>query len=84
MDVGMDDRTEPLYHYELVRWYAILVRYLLVWSIVSDFDTGFWSEIKLYGPWFLILVRNLVVRSVYGLLVCDFRTGAKWSFWKYT
>ena len=55
-----------------------MVRSYLVRFVVRDFGTKFWFDIIWFGTWYEILVRNSVVRFVFGLLVRDFRTGTKW------
>ena len=58
----MDDRTEPN-NCTGTKWYC---------------GTTFWYDIIWFGTWYEILVRNSVVRFVFGLLVRDFRTGTEW------
>ena len=58
----MDDHTEPN-NCTGTNWYG---------------GTRFWYDIIWFGTWYEILVRNSVVRFVFGLLVRDFRTGTKW------
>ena len=84
----MDGRTEPnnctgtnwyggtRFWYDII-WFGSWYEVYLVRFVVRDFGTKFWYESKWFGSCSGILVRNSVVRFVFGLLVRDFRTVTK-------